>query len=288
MSKGIDCSSRLTAGTTALFAVDGITFAGRYYPAGMEKSLTRSEAENITASGIKILSVFERTAGRAGLGADAGAEDGALAFQAARGVGQPRWRRTSISLTVDYDAQPEEYPTIAEYFAAAGRQLPGYRLFAYAKRDLMEYLLDKAVIKGTWQPLAWGGSEPSPRANVWQRAIDDVAHGIGVDWNESYGNEGFWDTNITEPFGEAAAEKVIADLAALYMACVDSLVQAAAHYAAEALRGNPLPEVTFDQATAEKVIADMGALYMACADNEVEAASHAAADVLRDAVGIAQ
>jgi len=80
-------------------------------------------------------------------------------------------------------------------------------------------------------------------ANLYQYKNGQQLAGHTVDFNDALGGEGWWDTNPQETkkavdnfVDKEAAEKVIGVLGALWTASADKKVQAAAHYAANALR----------------------------------------------------
>jgi hypothetical protein len=249
MAKGFDTSTPLSAAKAQQFATDGYDFVIRYLaPESWHswKALTRAEAEAITAAGMMIVSVWETTAGAAGEGAAAGREAGIFAFQAAKEVGQPEG--TKIYFCVDFEPMPHQYAMIADYFRAADAEIPGYEIDAYGNDKIIEYLQAQGIIRNGFQTIAWSGGRLAAGISIHQHdcgpnGLGFPLHGILIDADESFGNEGWWNTNMAiisqlppADFDQEAAQKVIADLGALYEASDNEAVMKAAHYAAEALR----------------------------------------------------
>jgi hypothetical protein len=194
--KGIDCATPLTAATAGDLAAAGMKFACRYLVPEQYawKRLKRSEAEFITAAGMQIISVFETSASRAAGGAVAGQADGTAAYKEAQLICQPTG--TAIYFAVDYDAQPVDYDAIEAYLRTAGEQIPGYAVGVYGSYAVIEEMARRGVAKHFWQTYAWSRGQKSQATNVYQHKNDISMVGIGVDLNESFGNEGFWNAKM--------------------------------------------------------------------------------------------
>jgi hypothetical protein len=225
MSKGIDSSTPLTAATAKKIAAAGYGFAARYLvPAGFPKRLTRAEAEVITASGMQIVSVFETTAARPTGGAKNGNVDGAVAYHEALAIGQPKG--SSIYFACDWDAGLSDYDSIEAYLRAAGSQIPGYKVGVYGSFAVIEAMIGRSAAECGWQTYAWSRGKKSALANIYQHQNDVSVAGIAVDLNESYGNEGWWDTkpvvlnpdpsNAPLPIGDDKYKVVVNDVLAAY------------------------------------------------------------------------
>jgi len=250
-TKGIDCAVPLTAEKAKEMAAAGMRFVCRYLvPVSMAwKRLTRAEAEAITAAGMKIVSVFQRGANDAAGGAPNGTRDGKAAYQEAKAIGQPAG--TAIYFAVDFDAQPKDYDAIEAYLRAAAKELPGYNVGVYGSYAVVEEMARRGACAHFWQTYAWSKGRLSAATNIYQYKNGQTLAGHTVDFNESFGDEGWWDTsmkNVDKPVNNSvdkeAAEKVISVLGSLWMASADKKVQDAAHYAANALRdaaGIPRP-----------------------------------------------
>jgi hypothetical protein len=191
MIQGIDCATPLTAELAAKFKADGQEFVGRYLvPKGAWKALTRPEVEAISAAGLKIISVFETTAGRPKGGYEAGLEDGATALTVAAEVGQPPG--SCIYFAVDFDAMPSEMWTIIEYLRGCRETTPGYTIGVYGKYEVMIAIANASVADKYWQTYAWSRNQRAEFINIYQWKNDVVVNGIGVDHNTAYGDEGAW------------------------------------------------------------------------------------------------
>ncbi|WP_217596565.1 DUF1906 domain-containing protein [Cohnella sp. GbtcB17] len=195
MAKGIDKATPVTAAQAKALASAGYAFAARYLvpPSYAWKRMTADEAKLITSAGMQIVSVYETTANRAASGADAGRNDGAAAYAEALAVGQPKG--TAIYFAVDYDAQPKDFDAIEAYLKAAAKQVTGYETGVYGSYAVVEEMAKRRACTHFWQTYAWSRGKRSDKANIFQYKIDTRVSGIALDLNESYGNEGWWDTN---------------------------------------------------------------------------------------------
>jgi hypothetical protein len=217
VTKGFDVSNPLTRSKAAEFFADGYKFVVRYLsPASWKswKALTADEAQMLSEIGLQIMSVWETTAGAAGEGTKSGRDAGIFALQAAKEVGQPEGSK--IYFAVDFEPQTSQYAAIADYFIAAGKEIPGYVLDAYGCKAIIDYLQSRGIITNGWQTLAWSHGQRNPHISVYQSAIDIPIHGIQADSDESYGNEGWWNTLGIQAMTADDANKVIAFLKAAY------------------------------------------------------------------------
>ncbi|SFH21618.1 S-layer homology domain-containing protein [Desulfotomaculum arcticum] len=198
--KGIDCATPLTVETAKTIAATGMKFICRYLvpntPSMAWKRLTKQEAEAITTAGLNIISVFETSANRSTGGAAAGKADGALALKEALEIGQPKG--TVIYFAVDYDAQPKDYSVIEQYLGAAASVLVDYNIGVYGSFNVVEEMARRGVVNNFWQTYAWSQGKKSQYVNIYQYKNDQALAGINVDFNESYGNEGWWNTKFKE------------------------------------------------------------------------------------------
>ncbi|MEF2965652.1 DUF1906 domain-containing protein [Paenibacillus sp. M1] len=226
-TKGIDCAAPITTANAKKIAAAGYTFAARYLvPQRLGwKRLNRAEAEAITAAGMKVISVFETSASRPAGGSAAGQVDGAEAFKEAKLIKQPVG--SVIYFAVDYDAQAKDFDKIEDYLKAAASQIPGYKVGVYGSYRVIEEMAQRKAASAFWQTYAWSAGKKSSKANVYQHKNGQSLAGMTVDFNESYGGEGWWDTNeadkpvtpsippVTEhKVSDADAEKIIRFLGA--------------------------------------------------------------------------
>lgn len=238
MAKGIDCANPLTVASAAKLAAAGYSFAARYLvPQEYAwKRLTRTEADAITNAGMQIVSVYETTANRPAGGAKNGYLDGAAAYREAKAIGQPKG--TAIYFAVDYDANPDDYDSIAAYLQAAAAQIPGYKVGVYGSFTVIEAMLGRSVAQCAWQTYAWSRGKKSALANIFQHQNDVKVAGIAVDLNESYGNEGWWNTlpEIKPLMSKQDANKIIGFLQAAYQSTTDPEAKEEFHRLANELR----------------------------------------------------
>ncbi|WP_310830369.1 DUF1906 domain-containing protein [Paenibacillus pedocola] len=197
-SKGIDCATPLTAEAARVLAASGHKFAARYLvPERLTwKRLTRTEAERITDAGMHIVSVFETTPNRPAGGTAAGTVDGKEAYQEALKIAQPGG--SAIYFAVDYDSGSGDYDKIESYLKAAAAEIPGYAIGVYGSYAVIEAMAKRGAGRHFWQTYAWSGGKKSVKADLYQyknnTRVDGTA--VALDLNESYGNEGWWNTAI--------------------------------------------------------------------------------------------
>lgn len=234
MNNGFDCATSLTAEKAQEFEHAGFDFVCRYLaPPGMSKRLTRTEADAVSPF-LQIISVYETTASRSLGGREAGLADGAAALQYAAEVGQPPG--STIYFAVDFEAVSGQMETVVEYIRAASEVTPGYNTGVYGAYAVVHAVKAADVCSHFWQTYAWSGGQRADGIQIYQFRNDILVNGIGVDLDQGYGEEGGWRIMPQVNFDQAAAQKVIDDLKALYAASADTNVENAAHYAAEALR----------------------------------------------------
>lgn len=192
MTKGFDCAAPLNELTAAAFQTQGYVFVCRYLVLNGWKRLTAEEADTISQAGLNIVSVYETTADRALGGREAGLRDGAVAVQTAKAVGQPEG--SAIYFAVDFDAAPSQLPTVIDYIRAASETTPAYLTGVYGSYTVIEALRRAGACSRFWQTYAWSRGRKADGINLYQHRNDIRANGIGIDLNESYGNEGWWNT----------------------------------------------------------------------------------------------
>jgi hypothetical protein len=240
VTKGFDCSTPLTAQTASSFVKDGYLFVARYLVPSGFKALTKGEADLISNAGLQIVSVFETTANRALGGRNAGLTDGATALQVARNLGQPAG--SCIYFTVDFEASSEQMPTIIAYIQAASEATPEYTTGVYGSYAVMEAVQQAGVCSHFWQTYAWSGGKKSTFIHIYQYFNDVTEHGIDIDHDESYGNEGWWNTvvppepPVSYPLSPNDANVIIPFLSAGYEATTSLPAREEFHRLANELR----------------------------------------------------
>lgn len=237
MTKGFDCSTPLTAQKAAAFVGNGYKFVARYLVPSGAKALTKNEADAISEAGLQIVSVFETTASRALGGKAAGTADGETALQVAAQVGQPEG--SCIYFAVDFDVTAAQMPTVIAYIKAASDATPMYTTGVYGSYAVMEAVYAAGACSRFWQTYAWSAGKKSTFINIYQYLNDVMANGIAVDYDESYGNEGWWSTKPEPPEYTMAvhdADVVIGFLSAGYAATSSKAAQDEFHRLANELR----------------------------------------------------
>lgn len=191
--KGIDCSTTITPKVAKDLKKNGIQFVIRYIlPSSFDswKTISKNELEVLRTEGFHVGFVFERSADRVKGGARAGVEDGKLAVQALKELGIQSG--VVIYFAVDYDAPSSHFGTIESYLRSASAQLgSSYKAGVYGSFSVVEEMLNRKVVSHAWQTLAWSRGKKSSRTNIYQESIDKPFCGIKVNFNTSYGNEGF-------------------------------------------------------------------------------------------------
>jgi hypothetical protein len=194
MRNGFDCATSLSASQASIFAADGYKFVCRYLVPSGWKRLTKEEAIAISGSGLQIISVFEISGNRASMSADQGKADGLSALQVAQGIGQPEG--STIYFAVDFDAGISDMDAIEAYIRAAATATPAYPTGVYGSFAVIEEMIKRNACSHFWQTYAWSNGQIANGIMIYQIKNDITIHGIGIDIDESYGNEGGWNTML--------------------------------------------------------------------------------------------
>src|SRR5581483_9177310 len=165
----------------------GYDFVVRYLSDGGPglpgKLLTPSEADDLRANSVDIVSNWETTADRALAGHDAGVADAQAALAQVLACGGRRDR--PIYFSVDFDAAESQQVAINDYLFGAGTVLPGY-VGVYGGYWVVSRALDAGAATWGWQTVAWSGSNIEPRRNLYQRAGTVTVNGVDCDVNEAH------------------------------------------------------------------------------------------------------
>ncbi|NEW08231.1 DUF1906 domain-containing protein [Paenibacillus sp. SYP-B3998] len=191
MAKGFDCATALTSSTIQPFATQGFKFVGRYLAdAGSWKRLSPNEVKIISAAGLYIVSFFERSSDRVKEGALAGTEDGKLALQYAKEVGQIAG--SAIYAAVDYDAPSRDFNAIEAYMRAFDKEIDGYELGIYGSYSVVKAMYERGVATKLMQTYAWSRGQKFAPIGIYQYQNDIIVNQIGIDLDESNGDAGGW------------------------------------------------------------------------------------------------
>jgi hypothetical protein len=166
---GVDLARQLTASEPKKLAEAGCGFICRYVTGIPGSTLTRAEANAISAAGLAIVSVFETLGTKVAYFTRLqGAADGRRAALNASLAGQTG---AHIFAAVDYDAQPKDLPAIEAYMAAFAAALgPDYQAGIYGS------LILATLPYPLWQTMAWSRGVVRPKARIVQ-VINDVSLG---------------------------------------------------------------------------------------------------------------
>src|SRR5690606_9267502 len=89
--KGFDCATKLNAESAANLKNAGFEYAMRYLPTSSWKGLTKEEVKVIQKAGLKLVSIFQKSANYAGYFTKTqGRADGTEAQKHAGNLGQPK------------------------------------------------------------------------------------------------------------------------------------------------------------------------------------------------------
>jgi hypothetical protein len=199
--KGIDFTTPLTLTKAKEVKAAGYDFVARYLVPEKHKSkrLTKEEAEICSQVGLKILSVFEIYAnplqGYNGIrtAAQAGREDGKMAFAEAKAIGMPKG--SAIYFAVDIDTK--DYDMVETYLRNAFVEVPGYKVGVYGSYYVVEEMAKRGACTHFWQTYAWSNKQVSKYNHCYQYKNGVNVCGISADLNEATDNDGFW--NIEKP-----------------------------------------------------------------------------------------
>jgi hypothetical protein len=191
--EGVDYSQH-TANAHALRAA-GMTFAMRYLSHDDGKNLHQDEARLLSGAGIDVGVVWETTANRALSGRAGGAQDARDAAAQARACGMPAGR--PIYFAVDFDANDQQKPAIADYLRGAASVLGGVdRVGVYGGYWVVKYCFEHGVARYAWQTFAWSGGHRHPQAQLYQHRNGVHVAGMEVDLDTAFADDfGQWRTN---------------------------------------------------------------------------------------------
>lgn len=157
-----------------------VDFVARYYrdPGSRWPTLTAAEAKMISATGMRLVTVWEWHSGRPDYFSYAsGYADAMAAYRQAKGVGQPPG--SAIYFAVDFNAYDDDIRgRIDPYFrgvqtgltAAAGKAPPDYRVGVYGSGAVCDYLKRMRLADYAWlsNATAWAGHDRFTGWNIRQ------------------------------------------------------------------------------------------------------------------------
>jgi hypothetical protein len=181
-----DCGQLISKITAAR-----VDFVARYYSHNTAKDLSISEAQLLSAAGVKIVAVWEAQADTiSSFSHQIGVDDSTSAYRLATTVGQPGG--TPIYFAVDVDvvqsvvAGPihDYFLGIADGFAAISHNNPAYLVGVYGSGLVCSWLKGRNLATHTWlsQSMGWTGSRDFKDWNILQHlGGDPYGFGFAID-----------------------------------------------------------------------------------------------------------
>lgn len=184
MTEGVDYSDSRPS-PAGLYAA-GKRFACRYGGMGTaDKWLTATERDALHSAGLAIVANVEGTSRGLIGGARAGAQWATTADNHFRALGMPYNR--PIYLSVDWDVQAVEWPTVLQAFQAAALVLGESRVGIYGGRRAIEWAQRDGAAAWFWQTYAWSGSPTTwvPGVHIQQYRNNVTVAGGACDLNRA-------------------------------------------------------------------------------------------------------
>jgi Domain of unknown function (DUF1906) len=158
----------------------GKIFAGRYVGAGFgPKMLLRTEAEELSAAGLKIVSLVEGAAQDALNGYGLGVQHANLAHNWHIEQGFP-WP-VPCYFAVDWDVQPGQWGAVAQYFRGVASVIGTAYTGIYGGLNAIEWAQRDKVAAWFFQTYAWSGGIWAPGVHIEQYHNDVFIVGGSVD-----------------------------------------------------------------------------------------------------------
>ena len=172
----------------------GVAAVGRYYRVvHPEWRMTKTEAQKLSAAGIKLFTVYEDSGHNLTLTAAQGKTDGQNALDQAGQIGQPAGTPIYFALEgLPNGYQEADLPAIRKYFSGVQQAIGSkYQLGVYSNGLVCETLLDEGICNYTWLSAskAFAGTRDFYRSGRWNLAqktpLDQNWNGLSVDVNEA-------------------------------------------------------------------------------------------------------
>lgn len=194
MVNAVDCTGLNQTQITNL-ANNGVKYVGRYLSHSTWKGLTNVEATMIKTAGMDIFSIYESNPTSPSYFTEVkGKSDAIDAISLAQSVGQPSG--TAIYFTVDYDAQPKDFPAILAYFQSVKANLGEFKLGAYGSYAVLNFLYSANIADYHFQTVAWSHGQHCNFLNIYQYQCDKQNWnntGVSVDLDNLEKNDiGAW------------------------------------------------------------------------------------------------
>ncbi|MCM3031755.1 glycoside hydrolase domain-containing protein [Niallia sp. MER 6] len=198
MARGFDCATKLNTKSASALKKEGFDYTARYL-GNSWKTFDKTEAEAISKAGLKLISIFQKSADRAAYFTEAqGKADGLEAVKAAKAVGQPPG--TAIYFAVDFDARSSAMPSILAYFNGVKKTFETYKLGIYGSYAVMLAVKGKADYY--WQTYAWSNGRIADFIHMHQYENNIKVAGVLIDRNDVRKEPGHWSST-----GKSSATK---------------------------------------------------------------------------------
>jgi len=204
MAKGFDTATKLNAAKAKELKGVGFEYAMRYLPTSAWKGLTKEEAKEIQNAGLKLVSIFQKSANHAEyFTKEQGRADGEQAQKLAESLGQPKG--TAIYFAVDFDCQPSQMGRIDEYFDGVKETLQGYKVGVYGSYAVVNHL--KGKVDYYWQTYAWSRGKVADFIHMHQYQNGVKVAGVMIDRDEIKKSPGAWNETKKEAPKKAPAKE---------------------------------------------------------------------------------
>jgi len=205
---------------------------GRYvsYPGGVNKDITRAEADQLRSWGLGIFVYWENAAADALGGRADGQNMAAAARNMVRDAGGPA-DGGLIYFCVDFNVTPAQMPTVLDWFRGIRSVLPVSQVGVYGGYYPVAAVLDAGLADQACQTRAWSGGLWDGRAALQQYSWTTLADGSQVDllriMQPDYGQ---WGAEADMPLTDADVQKIIAGFAATRAGVGDQYAGALDHF----------------------------------------------------------
>lgn len=207
MAKGFDCATKLNVASARRLYNERYQFAARYL-GNSWKSFNKAEAAAIQNVGLKLISIFQKSANHASyFKRSNGVADAKLAMQWAKDVGQPKG--SAIYFAVDFNAQSSHIKSILEYVDGVVDTMKDYKVGLYGNYTVMQAV--KGKVDYYWQTYAWSSGKVADHIHMHQYHNDTIIAGVAIDKNNVIKSPGHWGDpvkNIVEKVNTSGTYKV--------------------------------------------------------------------------------
>lgn len=203
MAKGFDTATKLTAEKARALKQAGFEYALRYL-GNTWKGFNKAEAKAIQDAGLKLVSIFQKSANYAGyFSKEQGIRDAKQAQEWAEDVGQPEG--TAIYFAVDFDAQGAHLKNVLAYVEGLKSTLKKYKIGLYGSYTVMQAV--KGKVDYYWQTYAWSKGKVADFIHMHQYQNGVKVAGVMIDRDEIKKSPGAWNEAKKEAPKKAPAKE---------------------------------------------------------------------------------